>query len=30
MSEEEKIPIMLAYLGVIPMCKVLVFVSTID
>jgi len=30
MSEEEKIPLMLAYLGVLKNCKVLIFVSTID
>lgn len=30
MSEEEKIPLMLAYLGVLKNCKALIFVSTID
>jgi superfamily II DNA/RNA helicase len=30
MSEEEKIPILLAYLGLLKSCKVLIFFSTID
>ena len=30
MSEDEKIPLMLAYLGVLKDSKILIFVSTID